>query len=62
VDCISGTVKAVFTDRLAFAVATKLNSRVILDCDGAEQIKNIPGRAIFLTGSKFQQVQVLCYS
>lgn len=61
-DCISGTVKAVFTDRMAFAVASALNSRVILDVDGAEKLPNdVPGRAIFLTGSKFQQVQVMDY-
>lgn len=60
VDNISGTIKAVFTDRVAFAVSSKINSRVILDCDGAEKIPNhIPGRAIFLTGSKFQNVQVM---
>jgi|GEM_PF-3001907 len=63
VDCVSGTIKAVFTDRIAFAVSSALNSRVILDCDGAEKLPNdVPGRAIFLTGSKFQTVQVMDYS
>lgn len=62
VDCISGTIKAVFTDRLAFAVSSALNSRVILDTDGAEEIpSDIPGRAIFLTGSKYQTIQVMNY-
>jgi DNA segregation ATPase FtsK/SpoIIIE-like protein len=62
-DCISGTVKAVFTDRIAFAVSSALNSRVILDSDGAEKLPNdVPGRAIFLTGSRFREVQVMDYS
>jgi len=62
VDCISGTIKAVFTDRIAFAVSSALNSRVILDCDGAEKIPNdTPGRAIFLTGSKLEMVQCMYY-
>ena len=62
VDCVSGTVKAVFNDRLAFAVASKLNSRVILDADGAEEIpSDIPGRAIFLTGSTYKTIQVMNY-
>jgi len=62
VDSISGSLKALMTDRLAFACADKLNSRVILDTDGAEKLENVPGRAIFLTGSKFQEVQVAYYS
>lgn len=62
VDSISGSIKALATDRLAFAVADALNSRVILDKDGAEQIpSDIPGRAIFLTGSTFKEVQVMHY-
>lgn len=61
-DNISGSVKALTTDRIAFSVSSALNSRVILDCDGAEKIPHdIPGRAIFLTGSKFQNVQVMYY-
>lgn len=62
VDNISGSIKALCSDRLAFKVASKINSRVILDIDGAEQIPNIPGRAIFLTGAEFKEVQTMLYA
>lgn len=58
-DNISGSVKALCTDRLCFQVAGELNSRVILDEPGAEKLPDIPGRGIFLTGAKFQEVQVM---
>lgn len=61
-DNISGSVKALCTDRICFKVADALNSRVILDTDGAESLPDYPGRAIFLTGAKFYEVQVMKYS
>lgn len=60
-DNISGSVKALCTDRLCFQVAGELNSRVILDEPGAERLPDIPGRGIFLTGARFQEVQVMAF-
>ena len=61
VDSISGSLKALMTDRLAFLCADKLNSRVILDREGAEKLPRIAGRSIFLSGSTYQEVQVAYY-
>ena len=60
-DNISGSVKALCTDRICFKVAGDINSRVILDEGGAEKLPDYPGRAIFLTGAKFQELQVMHY-
>lgn len=61
VDNISGSIKALCTDRLCFKVADALNSRVILDKEGAEDIPDVPGRAIFLSGAKFREIQTMFY-
>ena len=61
VDNISGSIKALCTDRICFRVADALNSRVILDRDGGEQLPDIPGRCIFLTGADFHEVQTMFY-
>lgn len=60
-DNISGSVKALCTDRICFKVAGEINSRVILDEAGAELLPDIPGRAIFLTGATFKELQVMHY-
>lgn len=60
-DNISGSVKALCTDRICFKVASQLNSRVVLDVQGAEELPNIPGRAIYLTGANFYTVQTMLY-
>jgi DNA segregation ATPase FtsK/SpoIIIE, S-DNA-T family len=38
VDVITGIIKANFPCRVAFKVATKVDSRTIIDCNGAEQL------------------------
>jgi len=38
VDVITGLIKANFSARIAFQVATKIDSRTILDCNGAEKL------------------------
>lgn len=61
-DNISGSVKALCTDRICFKVASQINSRVVLDVPGAEELPNIPGRAIFLTGANFHTIQTMLYT
>jgi len=38
VNIITGTIKANFPARLAFRVSSKIDSRTILDCGGADQL------------------------
>jgi DNA segregation ATPase FtsK/SpoIIIE-like protein len=61
VDNISGSIKALSTDRICFRVADELNSRVILDRPGGESLPDVPGRCIFLTGAEFLEVQTMLY-
>jgi len=44
-DVLTGTVKANFPTRVAFSVASEIDSRVILDCTGAQ---NLLGRGDYL--------------
>lgn len=62
VDNISGSIKALFPDRIAFRCATKLESRIILDQDGAESLEDYPGRALFLSSAKLTPIQVMNYT
>jgi len=61
VEAITGSIKALFPDRIAMRCATKLESRIILDQDGAEQLEDVPGRALFLSSAKLTKVQVMNY-
>lgn len=61
VDNISGSIKALFPDRIAFRCATKLESRIILDQDGAEALEDYPGRALLLSSAKLTKIQVMNY-
>src|SRR3989440_9801760 len=38
VDVITGLIKANFPSRISFRVATKIDSRTILDCNGSESL------------------------
>jgi DNA segregation ATPase FtsK/SpoIIIE-like protein len=58
---ISGDVKALFPDRVALRCATALESRVILDQDGAEALEDVPGQGIFLSAAKYRKIQVMKY-
>ena len=61
VKAIDGSIKALFPDRIAFRCATKLESRIILDQDGAEALEDIPGRALLLSSAKLTKIQVMNY-
>lgn len=61
VDSITGSIKALFQNRIAFRCATKLESRIILDQDGAESLDDYPGRALFLSSAKLTPIQVMNY-
>jgi S-DNA-T family DNA segregation ATPase FtsK/SpoIIIE len=48
VDIVTGTIKANFSARISFRLATKTDSRIILDCNGAENLLN-QGDMLFLS-------------
>lgn len=59
---VSGDIKALFPTRIALRCATKLESRVILDTDGAELLEDeTPGRALILHKARYEKIQIMKY-
>jgi len=56
VDVITGKIKANFPARIAFRVSSKVDSRTILDYNGAEQLVGM-GDMLYLYGSDFLRLQ-----
>jgi S-DNA-T family DNA segregation ATPase FtsK/SpoIIIE len=56
VDIISGSIKANFPARIAFPVFSKTDSRVVLDCNGAEELKQ-PGDMLMRYGRHLIQAK-----
>lgn len=62
VDNITGSIKSNFPIRIAFRCVTKLESRIILDVDIAEELEDFPGRAILLANAKYQKIQTMKFN
>ncbi len=56
VDVITGLIKANFPSRLAYQVASKIDSRTILDQSGAEQLVG-NGDLLYMNGSRMVRLQ-----
>lgn len=56
VDVITGKIKANFPARIAFRVSSKVDSRTILDVNGAEQLVG-RGDMLFAVGSELTRIQ-----
>ncbi len=57
VDVITGLIKANFPARIAFAVSSKVDSRTILDANGAEKLLG-QGDMLFQTGSQPEAIRI----
>ncbi len=56
VDVITGLIKANFPARISFQVFSKIDSRTILDCQGAEQLLGKGDMLLMLPGSRIMRV------
>ncbi|WP_185855814.1 FtsK/SpoIIIE family DNA translocase [Blattabacterium cuenoti] len=57
VDVITGLIKSNFTARVAFRVSSKIDSRTILDCTGAEQLI---GKGDLLFSNRNELIRLQC--
>lgn len=61
-DNISTSIKGLIPTRLCFSVADRINSDVVLDQSGAEDLDGIPGRALLLSGARVRELQIMVSS
>jgi S-DNA-T family DNA segregation ATPase FtsK/SpoIIIE len=58
-DIITGAIKANFPTRIAFRLPERIDSQVILDCDGAEELLG-NGDLLFRAGKSIDCIRVQC--
>ena len=58
-DIITGAIKANFPTRIAFRLPERIDSQVILDCDGAEELLG-NGDMLFRAGKSIDCIRVQC--
>jgi S-DNA-T family DNA segregation ATPase FtsK/SpoIIIE len=56
VDVITGLIKANFPARISFQVTSKIDSRTILDCQGAEQLLGMGDMLFMVPGVKIMRI------
>ena len=60
-DIITGAIKANFPTRIAFRLPERIDSQVILDCDGAEELELLGnGDMLFRAGKSIDCIRVQC--
>jgi len=58
-DLISTSIKGLIPSRICFSVADGVNSDVVLDQRGAEDLGGIQGRTLMLHGAEIQEIQIM---